>query len=448
MSLNAEQARIVTALTGRDAWRNAIVSADAGSGKTYTQMALVAALAIEPLYGCIVFAPTAVAAQAAAAGHVFGAPMDACTAAALITPAAQSTLWPRIRTHALQRQLALLHLVADEFAMLTDEQFSEVVFHASAAVAGTRCKLRLVLFGDEKQLPPVSRSLFAGKTFQDIMQSDAACFTLRTLMRFDVADAEMCMLASALVARDANAVGHLTRLLWVAPHRPAPVAGTTPALFLSYTNQVARLHNMHGLVHLACAQRIVYFLVDPSSHKVVDRLVQGGRVSGTKNRRIPGTFRYTIANGQQGTLDSITGTPFACTESTKRYCRNWRTRGVLLDRHLEAVVDLDAGDTVTLPALSVGGKLYSLHLQLSYGLTFHAVQGLTLTCKCVIDLNGVPNWNMLYVALSRTSRFALMYLIPWDDSSGLNELVTAPVAPAVAAFQASFTTAARPVQAM
>ena len=57
--------------------------------------------------------------------------MNACTAAALITPAALSTLWPRIRKHALQQRLALLHLVADEFAMLT-EQFAiddgELVF--------------------------------------------------------------------------------------------------------------------------------------------------------------------------------------------------------------------------------------------------------------------------------------------------------------------------------
>ena len=475
MQLNNEQAAIVAHASGPSMFDNVVVQASAGTGKSYTLAQLVQTLAKDVVSAALVCAPTAIAAQQIPPGFVPqsmrhpGAP--SCTVASLLTPFAKNTLWSKLRLAAQGGRLGLVHVIIDEYAMLGGGDFERLVSTVRGALLGTSAKYRFVLFGDTKQLPAVESSILDSGEFISIMARRVACFTLCHSMRWDRNSPFYEPLHSALVDGDANTVGNITRLMWPSPQRPAPYPGVSDSVFVAYTNEAADAFNAKAVALIAHGRfRTVYLLVDPKSGVCVQRLVQSGIVIGTKNRKLPASATYLFANKQTGVLENITGTRTECDEAVE-LSADWKVESFLLNSKLEATVACTDGAVIVLPALrmesdapappsnqpSIAAKLarsmaskkrkrenvvskpFSLYLKHGYGRTINAVQGQTITSKYVLDLRQVPSWNALYVALTRcTALDTQMYILPWDDSDFLNQILQRPQSAGLARFYASF----------
>ena len=452
--LNKDQAKLVANASSIDMWKHLIVEADAGTGKTVASAALINTLRGDASCAAITCCPTAVGAAEQPDGFIpckhktAMRPLPACTVARLLTPGAQTTIWDCLRDLAHQRKLALLHILLDEYAMLNGVDFDKLLTCARDALRGTVAKFRFVMLGDTKQLAAVDSSILSTGAFASVLTT-AACYTLSETMRWSAADADYTRLHKALVDKNAHVVGLMLRELWVTPVRGCPTHGVTNTVYLAYANKVVDAINERAVDNIACAQRRVYLLVAPKTSTVTRRLVQTGSVLGLQNRPKPDKQHgYIFANKQVGTLINVTGDSTAC-EDAVRYGAGQRIQCLLLNKNLTALVECADGAIVELPAIrekTDTGITYSLHLQHSYGRNTYAVQGQTIdrATKCVLDLNGLPDWHALYVMLTRCRQFSQMIILPWDDSDGLDRLLHTSMPRGLDKFRRAFAHALAP----
>jgi hypothetical protein len=443
--LTEEQHAIVKMQSeGSGPYRHGMFASDAGCGKTHTITALVdtidrifnAGAESDVKAAVIVCAELGQATLTAGDSAMPWGRAPAETISYLIGQGGTAKVWKPLRRLARQAKLAIIKIIIDEWSMVVYKNFVDLCTTAYWTARGTPCKVSIAMFGDEKQLPAVGHSLLSTVntlnlgTRHDFVNPEATAFAasnftlagflasnpqaarLTQSMRFNDDDDDIHALAQAVKRRDARRAIDLMRCLELTGGypRPPPTPGIANATYIMHENKEADKINTQACINLATAGKIMYFLWCPKQHKTTQILVQDAQVVGTTNVRTkpgdePGKT-FVIANGQRGVLQDIVGTPTTdCIEAADPEYRRFRRRCIVIDKHLEAAINLTtARTTVHLHAIPQKG----LPVAIAAAATIHKMQGLTIhpPTRIVVDWANVTDLKLIYTAVTRGKSFA------------------------------------------